>query len=440
MTGPAAGVTKAEVSALVLTLWFAALLYGLVGGDWPWVSPDTASYRNPGWGLEAWGRPRHPLYGWLLDMTAPSQLQRWQQGLFELATGCLHVALRGSGLRRRAAWAVTLAILASNLALLWQNALIPELMAAAFALFALAALIRLLTAPRAWLVLAYGLALGLAVSLRPSLLPAVVIFPLAAALLAKRAGATRPWRLAAMLLLAGALPCLATAELRQQAVGDFNIVSFGGFQMAGMAGLMLDDSVIARMEGPARDDAAAILALRQKLEAAGRVIATPENSSGTRSFTSAALGYFDLYARTHDALLYEGIATLQDGQNWVAFNRRMQAFARATLVAAPDRYAAWVVGATIRAVGRLTVANLPFMLGCLALAVLLPLAAWQGRAPAPDPDTATLLILAAAWTLSAGALAVLTTFPAARYMDSAGLLLGALPIHLALRLWPPGRH
>lgn len=418
----------------------SALCVGLalagVSGFAPWISPDTASYRDPGGWPAAWGGPRHPLFGWLLEQVSDHTLVAMQLGLLLGATMQLGGSLRRYGAGPAAVWAIRLAIYASNLLILWHSAILPEVLGVGLALVALACVVDL-AAGRHWrLAVAYGVTLGLAVSLRPSLLPAVVVFPLAGALLARRAGAVRPWQLAGALLLAGALPCLATAELRRQAVGDFNIVSFGGFQMAGMAGLMLDEGVVARMDGPARADAAAILALRHRLEAAGRVIATPENSQGARSFASTALGYFDLYARTHDALLYEGIATLQGGQDWVGFNRRMQGFALATLRAAPARYGAWVVGASIRAVGRLTVGNLPFMLACLALAVLLPLAAWQGRAPVPDGDMATLAILAAAWTVAAGALAVLVTFPAARYLDSAGLLLPVLPMHLALRLWP----
>lgn len=49
-------------------------------------------------------------------------------------------------------------------------------------------------------------------------------------------------------------------------------------------------------------------------------------------------------------------------------------------------------------------------------------------------DVHAILLLTLAYTVAAGALMVLVTFPAARYLDSAGLLLPALPIYLALSL------
>src|SRR5690606_370116 len=117
-----------------------------------------------------------------------------------------------------------------------------------------------------------------------------------------------------------------------------------------------------------RELAAHILAQREKAEAEGKVIRTPANSSGERSFVSAAAGYFDIFARTHDDLLYGVIAGMQrPGETWAAFDRRLQRFAFTAIVLAPDRYAAWVAGAASRLAGRAIVTNAPFVLAFLGL-------------------------------------------------------------------------
>ena len=65
---------------------------------------------------------------------------------------------------------------------------------------------------------------------------------------------------------------------------------------------------------------------------------TPLNSVGERSFVSAALGYFDIYARSHDDLLYGEIIGLKRAdETWVAFNGRLMSFSVATIAAVPLR-------------------------------------------------------------------------------------------------------
>lgn len=59
-------------------------------------------------------------------------------------------------------------------------------------------------------------------------------------------------------------------------------------------------------------------------------------------------------------------------------------------------------------------------------------AAYRRLAPAPDTLLAALVVIA--WTAAAGAMAVLVTVPAWRYIDTAAVLLPALPLYGALRL------
>src|SRR6185503_18398032 len=99
----------------------------------------------------------------------------------------------------------------------------------------------------------------------------------------------------------------------------------------------------------------------------------PRNASEERSFYSAALGYYDVLARTHDDGIYQIIApTRQPNETWVDFNRRLTRFDLAVVRASPGRYAAWIVGAATRVAGRSIVTNLPVGLAIIAIAILWP--------------------------------------------------------------------
>ncbi|MDB5592395.1 hypothetical protein [Enterovirga sp.] len=435
-------VTRAEILACLAAAGLVAALLGVTSGYTPWLSPDTGGYVAAATSPEPWGQARHPLFGWILGWLGGPHtrgLPLVQVALYLTGGLALLGALRSYGLSVRAAASLGLSLLGSNLVLLWHNAVHPELLSASLMLLALALAVRLAAgAALATAGVALAAALGLAYLLRPTFLPGIVLLPLLYGLLARLHGPGPVLSRALLLLVLCATPFLANAAWRQAKVGDFNIVSFGGFQMSGMAGLMLSPEVVGRLPSDLRPLGQAILDGRTAAEARGDVIATPLNSRGERSFVSAALGYYDLYARTYDSLLYGVIAPLQGDESWVAWNSRLMRFSVATVRAAPDRYAAWLVGGTARAVGRMVATNVPLVLALALLAPLFAAAAWRRRLPlrpgSAALDVPALLCLTVVYTAAAGALMVVTTFPAARYLDTAGLLLPALPIYAALSL------
>ncbi len=394
-----------------------------------WFSPDTASYLAS----DGLGQMRLPLYGWLLRQLPGDGpvVPVLQAGSYILAACLLVMAIQRAGGSRAAALAIGLALAWSNLVLLWSYALVPEFPGHAALLLALAATLEVASGRSGWrgIAVAAG-AVTLAWALRPSLLPCVLLLPLLP--LALRPQCLLPPRRAIALWLAIAclVPPLLLCTVRLARYGDFNITSFGGFQMSGMAALMLTPEIAARLPLDSAPLAREVLAGREKLEAAGAAIAVPLNSTGHRSFVSAAVFYFDILARTHDTVLYGAVAPLQaPGEMWPAFNQRLQRLAVATVKAAPVSYGAWVVGATSRLVGHALVLNPCFL---LAAAMLLLLAGRPVRAGAPG-DLRLLLVLVGVYTVGTGALAVLITFPASRYIDSAALMLAALPFHGVLR-------
>ena len=103
----------------------------------------------------------------------------------------------------------------------------------------------------------------------------------------------------------------------------------------------------------------------------------------------------------------------------------------------------------------MTVTNVPFVLALLVLIVTLPVAFFRRRGrvaersggdtaavansdgPASarrDRDLLVVVVLVVVYTASAGVLMVLASSPESRYLDSAGLMLPALPALALARL------
>lgn len=421
---------------------FIALLLALSGRLSPWISPDTASYFDLGPLPEALAQPRNPVFGWIVGALPGgfALVPAMNISIYFAAVVLFYRAARMFGLSATAAASMTVGLLLSNVLLLWGNAVIPEVLAVSFAVLALGALLLLAAGHGGrWQLIVLCVSIGMAYVLRPTFMPALLLFPLLYLILRRLKGEGGVGLPLIKVALACALPFIAVSGARLALVQDFNVVSFGGFQMAGMAGLMLDETVVERLPGDVAPLAQEILHRRTQAELSGKVIPTPVNSRGERSFVSAAVGYYDIYARTYDNVLYGVIAPLQADETWVAWNSRLMRFSIATVLAAPERYLAWIVGGASRAAGRLLVTDLPFALGLLALTVvyfvrLLGNPAVAAARATDSLDVPVIVSITLLYTATAGALTALVTFPAARYLDAAGLFLPALPFYVTARL------
>jgi hypothetical protein len=437
-------MSRREIIWLLALTGLSFIVLAVTGGLSAQIVPDTASYLNVGSFPAALAQTRVPLYGPLVGLFDSGSgafvaVPALQAAFFIAATWLLAFELRRFGLSGLAVLSVVAALLFSNSLLLTSRTVHPELPAIACALVAVAGTVRLAgPASSRWAIVLVLFGAGFAYLLRPSFLPLIVVLPILHAGLRALLGARPFTAWTGAVLVVAALPFLAMASLRAAAVGDFNIVSYGGYQMSGMATLMLSEPVVARLPERDRALAARLLAARTAAEESGRAIGVPRNSSNQRSFVSAALGYFDVYARTYDEMLPLVHQQRLPNESWVAFNRRMMAFSLAVVRAAPLRYAAWVVGATRRVVGLAIIANLPLM-----LAVIVMLVAWPWRLlvhrtvrlpPAQAADMPVMVLLAAGWLVAAGALGVLVTSPVARYIDTANILLAPLAIYWAARM------
>jgi hypothetical protein len=414
--------------ALAATGWFAGA-----------VAPDTQSYRVALTWPGAFAELRHPLYGLFLRLFDPIEdhltaIAISQTAFHVLAVAVLFREARRFGLGNPTSFALAAAALVAQSFLVHGRQALPEAPAISAMLIAFAAMLRWSgSATRSWPALGLAsLFAGVAMFLRPVFLAAVLVLPAVTLLLSFLRGRPGPLRRALWMGVAAAMPFLIQSGIRAATVGDFNVVSFGGAQMAATAGLMIEPQHIERFPPDVRPVAQEVLRLRTEAEAAGRVYATPLNSTNTRSFVSAALGYFDIYARTIDTFAWNELAQMrQPGESWIDFNKRMQAFSLATLRIVPERWLAWTIGGTSRFVGRALVTNGVFVFFALACLIV---GAWrlaqsrQFHGSIPPRDWLIVAILSAGWAINAIAAPILVAFPTTRYIDTAAVLIPSLTI------------
>src|SRR5262245_1907459 len=427
-------------SILCIAVVILMIVLSIIGAFSGKIATDTASYFAPLDSNNPWGEWRHPLYGALASWfggspTAAGNVALVQAILHAAATLAIYLGARAGGIGSVGALCLGLAALFSQSGLIHLSFLLPESPAISFLLFAFAGTLAATRSETAFrlLVIPIGLTTGIAYIMRSSLLPAIVAVPALWYLLAVRNGRAGRASRAILLASAVALPFIVQSSLRWNSVGDFNIVSFGGFVMSGMAGFMLTPDVVDGLPQAVRPTAQAILAARTSAEDAGRIARTPLNSAGERSFVSAALGYFDIYARSYDDFVWFEIGKLRAPQeSWISFNQRLTTFSIATITAAPLRWLAWVAGATSRLVGRMIVTNAPMLvvLAVLLVAAITAFVRRTGLGPSAG-DLAPVSAVALAWLAATGPLIVLMTFPATRYIDTSAVLMAAVPALLA---------
>jgi len=151
--------------------------------------------------------------------------------------------------------------LAASSPLLWgqplalMRSLLPDFLAMAFAIAAMGALFLLAVRPNRWLWIALATALFASYQLRPAGVFLIAFVPVLAVLLWRlrnRASWVKALRFGAIAAVVAVGPYLGFATLRWVAVGHFGLVSFGGFNAAGMAMLFLDDDLIRELPAEER--------------------------------------------------------------------------------------------------------------------------------------------------------------------------------------------
>lgn len=434
-------------SVVLLMLASALTVILLLSG---WLAggqlPDTESYLAAlGW-PDSLGAIRHPLYGiLLLPFGRPPSFAAIAAVHTVIHVGACFVLFAGACVARlpaKAAFSLAVSAMLAQGFLIWGRFAIPESPAVSLLILTVGLTLAASRSHRSYklLLIPIMLSIGLAYTLRPTILPAIIALPTLWAVLADRRKTTRIFQKVTVFALVCATPYLLQAAVRKLVVNDFNISSFGGYQASGLAGLILDDNIIARLPHDVQPTASAVLETRRAGELAGDVMPTPRNSSGAQSVNSISLGYFDFWARNYDYLLPRIGALRGPTESWVEFDKRMMRFSLGVVIAAPDRWASWIAGASARLVGRMIVFNVTFCVATILMLLVFIFRRLFGVAPiVPIPGFLELSLVVVAWIFATAPLSVLMTFPGGRYIDTVSALLAAIPLFVALELWPKRR-
>ena len=432
--------------ALFVTEALLLAAFGWIDGE---ITDDTATYQVPLTWPGAFAEMRHPLYAVFLAWLDPIESHLRTIAVLQMAFqffACfmLFRETHRYGLSAAASFALAVSALFSQSFLLYGRQALPEVPAMSAMIISVAATFRWSSNEQsAAAPCVVALFAAIASFLRPIYLAAIPILPMMTLVFLRlsggRAVAPRTFGLAVALLV----PFLAQSTIRAVTVGDFNVVSFSGFSMAGMAGLMIEPKHLPLYPEHLRPIATDVLTGRTQAELAGTVYATPVNSQGENSFVSAALCYFDVYARSIDKVTWGVVGGMRgENESWVAFNKRMQQFSIATLKIVPDRWVAWIVGGSSRFVGRSLITNVPFVLFTIAF-----LAVGAIRIFGPDSpgnhlsmkDWIAVAVVAAGWAIMTISVAIIAYFPATRYIDTASVFIPAIPLLAFITLAAWGR-
>lgn len=376
---------------------------------------------------------RSPFYGWFVHVVGWHELAFMpliQVLIFFGAVVLLVRELARIGMSLECQIAIAVSCLFSSAFFKDANRILPEFCAISAGLFAFSGCLAVARGKRfGYAVVFFGA--GAACLFHPIFLPIIFAVPLLTYYFADR---RHGLRLATATFIVAAAPLLGYSTLRLTVAGEFNVVPYAGFQASPMATLMLDRSLANRLSGENRDLALAVLDEKKKQEREGAILEVPLNINGGRSFTTTALFYPDTMAAVYDHVLYIMSKQRRPDESYVSRDQRFMRYDLAIISLAPIRWLIWIVGQTGRLLGQAAITNYS-----MALAVVLATFAFF-RAPLREgTDARPLLVVVILWLMSSGLLAVSASFAASRYIDTAGMLLPAIPAYWALQSFNLGR-
>ena len=268
------------------------------------------------------------------------------------------------------------------------NQLLTDFCSMLLAVIAVGFLLRLVAdgkSPAAWVGLAASLAA--AYQVRPAYLFLVPLIPVLGVVFAlmrhKAVGEKRAWqRLFTGLSAAAALPLLAWCSLRLWLVGDFGLVSFGGYNLSGLAVELLDEPTVQCEVSPRFQRLSqAILADRRRLGM------SPAFGPGMR----VSLRQYEDNFSTNIYQIAKPNVRRFFGADPVAVNRELTAFSREVIALRKGRVLLWAAATVLRAAAKIVCFEWimpPLLVAAAALCVVRRRLAW-GRA-ATGAETSSL--------------------------------------------------
>ncbi len=320
----------------------------------------------------------------------------------------------------------------------------PDFVACGYVLLAVGSLLLLVIRPRnALLWAALVLTVVLAYQTRPATIFMIGWLPIIGATakaLHERAlvAATIRWSVA--IAAATILPYLAFASLRWVRVGHFGLVSFGGYNLSGLAACLLDRELVGELEPSHREIGRYVLRRREHRHwkpyrlGEGSIEWFEQYTQNIWPFTmQAAIVQVQREKRAAAARGEQLERHLR-----VAINDKLQGFSKAVIRRRPRQYLEWVWNANLY--GWRQLAASPWVVwpgGLLALSVAGTAALRRSGAGAAAhfrawPEVVALLLLGCTFFLSYLLLISLISFPFQRYYFGTVLLLpSALCVTLA---------
>ncbi len=418
----------------------------------PVRTPDTASYLEFAFGswfdtLSHFRTPGYPLF---LKMVGGVTPDHSAAPFLQFLAYCLGVILFHHGLRHvcPGEWrrmAISSSLLYANILHGYVNNLTTDTLAAAGGICVAGLLLGCQTGPaRRWSsLMSIGLLLFATCLIRPAYLFLVVFVPLAGMLLSLirpgRTGRTDSARRDGMkslveLLPVTVVPLFAYCLLRWCVVGQFGLVSFGGYNLIGVSGQWLDEALLPEL--PAASRPLAELALQRQ-----RLIReqSPDAPVGDRmNYTTMELRYDETIWR-----VFQPAAEELYGADPRRINTELRRLATSLVWARPKLYAVWLAKSARQAV-RIVVSDLvtnPVYLLLTILCVLAQIArillssgarAANERTAGSPPETAqpiragpgsALFLLAVLYAGLQLLLVILVCPPLGRMSDAAAVLL-----------------
>ncbi len=324
-------------------------------------------------------------------------------------------------------------LLVTNTVLRNVSIISTDALASSIAIAAMGALVSVVVAPRSavrWLLLT-ALILA-AYQIRPAYLFLVPLCPvLGVALIAvwqwvePDSGRSEPvigrWRMGGWLACCAAVPLVAFSLLRWVTVGDFGLVSFSGYNFAGLAGEFLDPVTVPCLPEEVQPVAREALRRREAL--------AEEDPTFGDDVTTSYITIENRWDRSTWKVFFPAARTVADGDP-VLTNRVLVRLATSIIRCRPKLYAIWLVKAWARGVYMIASELVIHPLVLLGLPVLLGLhfvaLARRGGVPGRRPPEMqlpwnALLLIAAMFSAVNIAFIIISSPPLGRFMDAAGV-------------------
>ena len=237
---------------------------------------------------------------------------------------------------------------------------------------------------------------------------------------------SRRWASAGSMFLFCVAPLLAYAALRWSVVGEFGVVSFGGYNLVGISGQFLTPDDMPRLQEELQPVAESALARRG------------DGAAPVTDFDAEPrLHYLRMEQRYDPTIWYEfePAARQQAGEDYEQINRLLRNIGTASLRLHPRDYVIWLAKATRQAAKKVLwdFADNPVSLALLLIAVVL---VWRPRfvgsisasSPVHNPDAGSirvLLVVATLYLVLSLCVVIPVCPPLGRMTDAAAVLLTA---------------